>query len=661
MNQQKYKLLYNKDVTIRDSFLDGRVGLVKDVVIPYQWEILNDRIKDAEPSHAIDNFRIAAGLKKGSFYGQIFQDSDLYKWLEAVGNILLTHPDAELEAEADEVIAIIGKAQQEDGYLNTYFTLEAPERRWTNLLECHELYCAGHFIEAAAAYYETTGKEPILEIARGLADHIDGVFGAEEGKKHGYPGHQEIELALLRLYDVTGEERYYHLAAFFLDTRGINRFFEEEFEKRDRISHWLGAKLEEPNQRYNQFPYSYYNQFHLPVRQQTEAVGHAVRGVYMYAAMADLAARSRDESLKTACHSLWDSIVKKQMYITGGIGATHSGEAFTVEYDLPNDTNYAETCASVGLIFFAQKMLQMDVDAGYGDVMEKAFYNTVLGGMSQDGSHFFYVNPLEVVPECCHGNTERNHVKPIRQKWFTCACCPPNIARLLSSLQKYIYSYAENTVYLHLYFSGEAVIPLESGNVRIRQEGNYPWDGKISLRMEGDSREEITLALRIPGWCRCAGAAVNGIPVDREALTEKGYLYLKRIWKKTDEITLTLDMAVEQMRANKKVHYDAGRIAIQRGPLVYCLEEADNGKYLNQISIAGEPELKAVFEPELLGGCVTISGKAFREKEADEGEADMLYAPLTMEKQEIMIKALPYFLWNNREPGEMQVWIRKSI
>lgn len=657
MRHPSYHLLENNDVTISDSFFGRFIDLVKEVVIPYQRDILNDRIPDAAPSHAIENFLIAAGEKEGRFYGEIFQDSDLFKWLEAVGNILLTHPDSDMEAEADRVIEIIEKAQQKDGYLNTYFTIEAPEKKWTNVLECHELYCAGHFIEAAVSYYKTTGKERILKTACRLADCIDSVFGPDDGKLHGYPGHQEIELALLRLYDVTEQERYYNLAEYFINARGTNRFFEEEFEKRGRVSYWAGTTVPEPNRWYNHFPYSYYNQFQAPVRQQTDAVGHAVRAVYMYTAMADLASRNKDQKLQTACRSLWDSIVKKQMYITGGIGSTHSGEAFTVDYDLPNDTNYSETCASIGLIFFAQKMLTMETDGIYADVMEKALYNTVLGGMSVDGRRFFYVNPLEVVPETCAGNTERNHVKPVRQKWFSCACCPPNIARLLASLQKYIYTWQDNTVYTHLYIGSEANLTLDQGKLKISQTGNYPWDGTINVRLETECTEEITVAFRIPGWCRKAQILVNGQPQEAASRNQNGYFYIKKIWKMDDEIKIIFDMPAELMRANKRIHYDAGRTAIQRGPLVYCLEEADNGRYLNRLSIGDNPKLDASFEQELLGGCVSITANGYRED--DQGQEE-LYSPDPAVKNAVRLKAIPYYLWNNRMQGEMQVWVRKQ-
>ena len=397
----KNRLLQKEECVIRNSFWNRYIDLVKNMVIPYQWDILNDRREDAEPSHAIDNLRIAGGKMKGHFYGQVFQDSDVYKWLEAVGNILMLERDPELEEKADAVIDLIAEAQEEDGYLDTYFSIEEPDKKWTNVLECHELYCAGHFIESAVSYYRATGKEKILQIAYKLADYLDRVFGPEEGKLHGYPGHQEIEIALLKLYDLSGNEKYLNLAGYFINTRGTNHFFEEEFEKRDHVSFWEKARTPEPNRYYNQYPYNYYNQFQSPVRLQKKAVGHAVRAVYMYTAMADLAGKTGDKELFAACRTIWDNIVKKQMYITGGIGATNSGEAFTNDYDLPNDTNYSETCASIGLIFFAQRMLMSETDSVYGDVIEQALYNTVLGGMNYEGNRFFYVNPLESVPEVC--------------------------------------------------------------------------------------------------------------------------------------------------------------------------------------------------------------------------------------------------------------------
>jgi Uncharacterized protein conserved in bacteria len=377
----KSKPVSLKNVKIDDNFWSEYQKLVKEVVIPYQWEALNDNVPDADPSYAIKNFRIAAGEEQGEFGGMVFQDSDVAKWLEAVAYSLTINPDPELEALADKTIDLIAKAQQPDGYLNTYFTIKSPDKKWTNLQECHELYCAGHMMEAAAAYYHATGKKKLLDVMCRFADHIAAVFGVEPGKLKGYDGHQEIELALVKLYKATGNEKYLKLSKYFIDERGQEPyFFEEEWRKRNKISFWSNSVSEKPNESYHQS--------HKPVREQSEAVGHAVREVYMCTGMADIAAETGDKELFEACKRLWDNIVNRQMYITGGIGSTNHGEAFSFDYDLPNDTIYAETCASVGLIFFAHRMLQIEAKGNYADVMERALYNTVISGMAKDGRHF---------------------------------------------------------------------------------------------------------------------------------------------------------------------------------------------------------------------------------------------------------------------------------
>jgi DUF1680 family protein len=388
----------SKQVFIEDPLWSSYSRLVKEVVIPYQYEALHDRVPDADPSYAIRNFQIAAGKEEGEFGGMVFQDSDLAKWIEAVGYSLITNPDPDLEKMVDEVIDLIEAAQQQDGYLNTYFTIKEPDKKWTNLMECHEMYCAGHMVEAAVAYYEATGKRKLLDVVCRFVDHIDAIFGPEPGKIQGYDGHQEIELALIKLYQTTGDDKHLRLSQFFIEERGKKpEFFLQEWEKRGKTSHWGAGK---------HLPNLAYFQSHLPVREQTEAVGHAVRAVYMYSAMADIAAHTHDITLYEACKRLWSNMVHKQMYITGGIGSTHHGEAFSFDYDLPNDTVYAETCASIGLIFFARRMLQIEASNEYADVMERALYNTVISGISLDGKHYFYVNPLEVWPKASELNPE---------------------------------------------------------------------------------------------------------------------------------------------------------------------------------------------------------------------------------------------------------------
>ncbi|MBE3113363.1 MAG: glycoside hydrolase family 127 protein, partial [Actinobacteria bacterium] len=394
-----------KSVNIEESFWSRYVELIRDTVIPYQWEVLNDRIPGVTPSHSIKNYRIASGLEQGEFQGMVFQDTDVAKWIEAVAYSIETKPDLELEKTVDGVIDIIEKVQQPDGYLNTYYTLKEPGKRWTNFRECHELYCAGHMIEAAVAYYEATGKRKLLDIMCRFTDYIDSVIGPEPGKIKAYPGHQEIELALVKLYKATGNEKYLKLSKYFIDERGKEPYyFDIEAKKRGNVLHYPEfAKFDRK-----------YAQTHLPVRQQTTAEGHAVRAVYMYSAMADIAAETGDTELLEACRRIWNNIVTKRMYITGSIGSTEFGESFTCDYDLPNDTNYSETCASIGLMLFAYRMLQIEAKSCYADIMEKALYNTVLDGISLDGNSFFYVNPLEVWPEASEKSKIKGHVKVTR-------------------------------------------------------------------------------------------------------------------------------------------------------------------------------------------------------------------------------------------------------
>jgi len=639
-------------VRIRDDFWGGYQELVTDTVIPYQWEALNDRVEGAEPSRAIRNFRIAAGLEEGGFHGFVFQDSDLYKWLEAAAYSLGRRPNPELERIMDEAIELIGRAQLEDGYINTYFTIKAPGGRWTNLYEAHELYCAGHLFEAAVAYYEATGKRRLLDIACRFADLIDRVFGPGEGQLRGYCGHPEIELALVRLCGATGEERYLRLAKFFVDERGKEpNYFMEEWKRGRGVTIWSSNR-----------PNLEYNQAHLPVREQTEAVGHAVRAVYLYSAMADLARLTGDGGLREACDRLWFNATKKRMYITGGIGSTHLGEAFTFDYDLPNDLAYAETCASIGLIFWARRMLKLEAKSEYADVMERALYNNVLGSMARDGKRFFYVNPLEVWPEASLKNPDRRHVKPVRQKWFGCSCCPPNVARLLASLDEYIYDVDEaaGRVYVHLYIGSELKFAAAGREVTLRQRSDLPWDGAVSfdLSVSGAGGVRFALALRVPDWFQTAEPKLS---VNGEAWTyriEKGYAVVEREWADGDRAEWLLPVEAVLVGARPEIRANAGRAAIQRGPLVYCVEEADNGAPLAALSLAEETALSERFEPNLLGGCVVVEGDGRVPADTDWPE-DAPYRPLRAATRPKRFRAIPYFLWGNREPGEMSVWIRR--
>ena len=482
----------NQKQAIRDAFWSPFRETVRREGIPYQWLALNDRVPGAEPSHWMRNFRAAASGKPGAHGGCVFQDSDGAKWLEGVAYSLRSHPDPALEAIADGAIEAIVAAQQPDGYLDTYYILTGLDRRWTNLRDNHELYCAGHMIEAAVAYYESTGKRALLDAMLRYVDLIDREIGPRRGQRHGYPGHPEIELALMRLYRLTGDEKHLRLAKYFIDERGQKPlYFEQETRESGNDFPWKDSP----------FGYQYY-QAGKPVRKQTEAEGHAVRAMYLYCGMADVARATGDESLVRACEALWESTVRRRMYVTGAIGSSAYGESFTFDYDLPNDTVYGETCAAIGLVFFARRMLALKPRGEYADVMERALYNGVLSGMQLDGKRFFYVNPLEVNPVACAKDPNKRHVKPERQKWFGCACCPPNLIRLLMSLEDYVCSADGNALHVHLYIGGDFTARVGSSDVRLHVETRYPWGGDICLNVELERPASFALALRIPEWCR---------------------------------------------------------------------------------------------------------------------------------------------------------------
>jgi uncharacterized protein len=644
---KKVEEIATNKVKINDRFWGRYLEVVRNHVIPYQWDALNDRLPDTSPSHAIENFRIAAGESSGEYYGMVFQDSDIAKWLEAVAYSLENEPNEELEKTADEVIALLGRAQDENGYLNTYYTVKEPNNRWTNIRDNHELYCAGHLIEAAVAYYQATGKKQFLDIMCKYADHIDSVFGPEEDKLKGYPGHQEIELALVKLYDVTGQEKYLNLSKYFIDERGKQpHYFDIEKEKRKETKpFWFNDDYA-------------YHQAHKPVREQKEAVGHAVRATYMYTAMTDLALKTKDESLKKACEELWNNVTQKQMYVTAGIGSMEFGESFSFNYDLPNDLSYTETCASIALVFWANRMLQLEANNKYADVMELALYNGTISGMDLDGKKFFYVNPLEVLPEASDKRKDKKHVKSVRQKWFGCACCPPNLARLIASIGHYIYSQKEKELFVHLYMGSETNVQIANNQVKLVQQTNYPWDGNVSMIVSPEKEETFTMALRIPGWAKGTVVKLNGEIVDHFPLMKNGYVYINRRWKENDHIELSFPMVAERIQSNPQVRHNVGKVAIQRGPVVYCLEQVDNGENLHGIILPRDAELKAEYDPELLEGVVSITGEAERLDQSNWNRE--LYRPVEDSTTKVQLKAIPYYAWCNREPGEMIVWVNEK-
>ena len=675
MNKNISHPLPLRSVRVTDPFWSREMDLIRDAVIPYQWEALNDRIPGAEKSWWAHNMRAAAlavGKKKtgggytpvqencgftvypqegeeprdDSFYGFVFQDSDGYKWLEAAAYQLSIKPDAALQAQAQEAVDLIRAAQEEDGYLNTYYTLTGREKAFTNLKDHHELYCFGHLTEAAVAWKQATGKDDLLDVARRFGRCIAAQYGP--GKERGCPGHEIAEMALYRLYEETGEQEWKDLAQRFLDVRGAapNTFALEENRRREEQDQ---KPLPVTGERY-----AYY-QAHKPVRDMDEAVGHAVRQMYLASGMADEARLTGDADMKAACERLWKSTVNEKMYVTGGVGGTHVGEAFSRPYDLPSDTAYSETCAAIGLAFFARRMLQLRPQAEYADVMERALYNTVLSGMALDGKSFFYVNPLEVDPAACETDQRLSHVKPIRQKWFGCACCPPNIARIVSSLGQYIATQKEDTLYIHLYIGSEIKAKLNGGEITLKMDADLLRDGKVRLTvLSGEA--EGTIALRLPGWAAQASVGGSHLGCGRE----NGYVLLTGHWKPGEEIDAEFEMPVQAIAASPLVRETARQVCYTRGPLVFCAEEADNGKNLRLLRACPDRTEEArLTEKEIDGLAVpvlTVPGKRVIVP-----ENAPLYAPWTEpETEDIKITLIPYFAWANRGKGEMRVWLTEA-
>jgi len=581
----------------------------------------------------------------------MFWDSDTGKWIEAVGHSLRTHPDPALEKQVDDVVSLIQKAQQPDGYLNTWFTAVDPANRWRNLRDWHEMYNAGHLIEGAVAYYQATGKRELLDVLSRYADHIDSRFGREDGKKRGYDGHPEIELALVKLYRETGETRYLNLSKYFIDERGQQPlYFDLEARERgeDPADFWA--------QTYR------YCQAHEPIRDQMTATGHAVRACYLYAGVADIALEIGDQTLLDTSRRLWDDLTQHQMYVTGGLGPAHSNEGFTFAYDLPNETAYAETCASIALVFWAHRMFHIDPDARYIDIMERALYNGVMSGVSYEGEHFFYANPLSSYPnvnphEHFSGITSDRYYR--RTEWFYCPCCPPNLARLVASINSYFYTVGGDTLYAHLYNPNRARVNVGGSAVQIEQQTGYPWDGDVHFTIQSDQPATFTLALRVPGWCRDFQVTVNGTRLSEPVMN--GYVRLRRTWSNGDTVTLSLAMPVERIAPHPMIRQDAGCIALQRGPVVYCLEEADNWPQLANVAIPRDARLTPEVDSSLFGGVGVITGDAVRVEPAS--WSNNLYEPqstLQYANTPLIFKAIPYCFWANREPGEMRVWMRES-
>ena len=578
------------DVLIEDSFWTPRLDRHKTATIP----ICIDQIE--KETGRMRNFEKAAA-GEGEHEGYFFDDSDVYKALEGLAYSLIQHPDPVLEAKCDEWISKIAAAQQEDGYINTYFTLPCPIERWTDM-DKHELYCTGHMIEAAIAYYHATGKRTLLDVAQRMVDHAMTVMGP--GLRHWVPGHEEIELALVKLYRETGDKKYLDFADWLLDQRGHGYgVYGDPLEPVDD-----GTRL--------------YYQDNVPVREITDIVGHAVRAMYLYCGMADVASFTGDKGYMEALDRVWDDVVLRNMYITGGIGSSYTNEGFTEDYDLPNLEAYCETCASIGMILWNSRMNRLTGDVRYADIMERCLYNAALAGMSLSGDRFFYVNPLE---------SKGNHH---RRPWFGCACCPSNVCRFLPSIGGYIYNVKGRSIYTNLYIGDTATFDVDGKPVTLKQETGYPWEGTVQLTVQTECRAR--LMLRIPGWCASWSLEVNGERVTYSNSGTAGYVCAGNTWKAGDRITLKLDMPVRMEAADPNVKADIGKRAVCRGPLVYCMEEVDNPESYDSTLLSSATVFQETWEPDLLDGVTTIrtaDGAVF----------------------------VPYYSWDNREAGRMKVWV----
>ena len=625
------------DVRLEGDFWRERLDTVLERTIPSQHKKLGefgllDSLKLPQPPPPLRFPRHANG-----FTVQVFWDSDIGKWIEAASYALSHRRDADIEAKIEAVIDDFEKAQLPDGYLNCWYLGHEPEKRWSNLRDNHELYNAGHMLEGAIAYFETTGRRRWLDVMERYVEHIRKTLGPGPDQKHGYCGHQEIEIALIKLYRLTGEKKHLDLATYFINERGKQppHFFDVEREEREK----KGWEF----QRYTQGNYEY-SQSHLPVREQTKVVGHAVRAMYMYTAMADLAAELGDAGLRKACETLWDDVMETKMYVTAGLGPSAHNEGFTYDYDLPNQTAYAETCASVALIFWAQRMLHLDLNGKYADILELALFNGALSGLSRDGEHYFYANPLE-----SNGSAER-------WAWHTCPCCTMNVSRLVASVGGYFVSRAEDGIAINLYGGISTTIETAGTRVALRETSNYPWSGDIRIAVDPEADARFELKLRIPGWCRGArvtlnGQAVTGSPVD-------GYLNIDRVWQKGDVVTLDLPMPAERIYAHPGVIMDVGRVTLKRGPLVYCVEEADNpGGRVQRLRLPRNAGLRIDTRDDLFDGIVTLSADAVAITESD---WSTLYRTTPSSEGPSTLTALPYYLWANRGQGSMMVWIPES-
>jgi DUF1680 family protein len=643
-----------KQITIEDKFWSPRLEINRTKTLDHVF-------KELEATGCIRNFDIAAKKTKGTFGGPWWADSDVYKWIEGASYVLGSHPDPELERKVENLIAKIADAQQPDGYLNTHVQIEEPDLRFRNLAFFHEDFSSGHLFEAAVAHYEATGKRVLLDVAIKLANCFDATFGP--GKRDGLSGHEGIELAWVRLYRATCDERYLKLAEFYLDERGKKpSVFENEYNNlpanrtvlwREGVPINLRALQEHLYIRpladhfFLTHPTAFdtsYAQDNLPVREQSVAVGHAVRAMFLYSGMADVAYETGDARLMAALDRLHDSVTLRRMYVTGGIGPSSKNEGFTDDYDLPNDNAYQETCASAGMVLWNYRMFKLTGDGRYIDLLEHSLYNAVLAGVSLEGNTFCYATPL-----ACD-------TKFRRQPWFEVPCCPTTAARFFPSIGRYTYNQSADGLWVNLYIAGQASATLANGQkVTVKQTTNYPWEGRVKLQVAAETPQELTLHLRLPGWASGSSIALNGKKISPPI--SKGYAVIKRKWSSNDVLELSIPLQIEKLEANPNVLQSRGQVALRRGPLIYCLEQPDHKTDVDRIALPVTANLIAHFEPTLLGGVTVITGQG--RAQAPSEWTRQLYRPIQAASgaEPVAIKAIPYCVWGNRGQQKMKVWL----
>ncbi len=641
-----------KNIKITSSFWQRYRNLIAKKAVPFQWKMISDSEQPetissrvaggaSKKSGAIENLKIAAQERSGHHQGMIFQDTDVYKWLETVAYVLQYQYSDELKTLADQVVNLIGEAQDIDGYLSTRYQIDTPDLKFKQLQQSHELYSMGHYIEAGVAYYNVTKNRQALEIAEKMADCIDRNFGYDSNKIHGYDGHPEIELALSKLYECTHDKKYLDLANYFVLIRGTEPDF---FNKQNRLN----------DIKYDPFPemrHAKDNYFfdERPIFDEKMAQGHAVRVLYYLTGAVYVARLKQDKKLLEAVKRLWADITKKQMYITGNVGQTAAGEAFTYDYDLPNKTDYGETCASVAMVMLAKQLETNEFKGEYGDILERELYNGALTGISLDGEHYFYANPLEISAQS-YLNPASSHLSNKRLSWFSCACCPANITRLIASIDQYIYAIKDNHVLLDQLISNQAEF---SDQVKIGVESQLPWQGKIEIKISNPNEKAFDFVIRIPDWSKETEIKVNNRLIETNLQAGLQHFEISESCR----ISIDLDMSVKFIHANAKVSADHGKVAVQRGPIIYCAESMDNSGNYSEYQVPKKADFEEKYNAKLLEGIERIKIK--NSVYVSNGQ---LYSIDSLQKKKRReLNLVPYYAWANRNPGSMTVWLNEEV